>query len=169
MKHLLYFILFNICHLSCASTSEESFTIYLVRHAEKDVSDKTNSDPALTPCGEERAESLSNFFKQIELDKIYSSDYIRTKNTAAPTAKSKGKTLVLYDPGALDAMAKKLLEAKEDALVVGHSNTTGVLAGLLCDQTIQPFDESIYNRIYQVVINKKSGHLQVFHTAFSCD
>ncbi|MDW3209856.1 MAG: phosphoglycerate mutase family protein [Reichenbachiella sp.] len=169
MKHLLYFLLFIICHLSCTPTSEEPFTIYLVRHAEKDVSDKTNSDPTLTPCGEERAESLAVFFDQVALEKVYSSDYIRTKDTANPTAESKNKDLTLYNPGELNTIAQVLLERKENALVVGHSNTTGVLAGLLCDQKIEPFDESIYNRIYQVVISDKTPQLQVFHTAFSCE
>lgn len=169
MKRILYFILFIACQLSCTSTSEETFTIYLVRHAEKDVSDKTNSDPALTPCGEERAESLAVFFDQVDLEKVYSSEYIRTKDTANPTVKSKGKELTLYNPGELETIAQELLERKENALVVGHSNTTGVLAGLLCGQKIEPFDESIYNRIYQVVISNKTAQLQVFHTAFSCE
>lgn len=169
MKNLLYAILFINCYISCCQTNDDLFTIYLVRHAEKEVSDKNNSDPALTACGVERAQSLSVFFDQIEFDKIYSSDYIRTKNTALPTAQLKDKELILYNPGDLDTFSKELLERKEDALVVGHSNTTGVLAGLLCDQKIDPFDESIYNRIYQVVISKKTGHLFVYHTSFSCD
>ena len=165
----LYFVLLISCHTACSQPKEGLFTIYLVRHAEKDVSDKNNSDPALTPCGVERAESLSTFFDQITLDKIYSSDYLRTRETAKPTAQSKGKELVFYNPGDLKSFSKELLEKQENALVVGHSNTTGILAGLLCDQEIGSFDESIYNRIYQVVINKKTPQLYVYHTAFSCE
>ncbi|MEP3387263.1 MAG: phosphoglycerate mutase family protein [Reichenbachiella sp.] len=169
MKYLIYVFFSFALITSCSQKNEEPFTIYLVRHAEKDVSDKTNSDPTLTPCGEERAKSLAVFFDQVALEKVYSSDYIRTKDTANPTAESKNKDLTLYNPDALNAIAQVLLERKENALVVGHSNTTGVLAGLLCDQKIEPFDESIYNRIYQVVISDKTAQLQVFHTAFSCE
>ena len=168
MKILNYALLLICCLGSCVEINNDLFTIYLVRHAEKDVSDKNNSDPALTPCGLERAESLSVFFQQVELDKIYSSDYLRTRDTAQPTAQSKGKELVFYNPAELDSFVKELLAKQEDALVVGHSNTTGVLAGLLCDQKIGAFDESIYNRIYQVVINRRSAKMFVYHTSFSC-
>ncbi len=154
---------------STAQNTEDIFTIFLVRHAEKDVSNKTNTNPALTPCGEDRAQSLAVFFDQVDLDKVYSSDYIRTKDTANPTAVSKNKELTLYNPGKLDTIAQVLLERKENALVVGHSNTTGVLAGLLCDLKIEPFEESIYNRVYQVIVSGKTAKLHVYHTAFSCE
>lgn len=169
MKLIIYSILFISSLTSCTPKAEDLFTIYLVRHAEKEISDKNNSDPSLTACGMERAQSLSVFFDQIELDKIYSSDYIRTKDTAKPTAQSKNKEVILYNPSELDDFSKELLKRKEDALVVGHSNTTGVLAGLLCEQKIDPFDESIYNRIYQVVIHRKTGRMFVYHTSFSCE
>ncbi|WP_422359661.1 SixA phosphatase family protein [Reichenbachiella sp.] len=165
----LYAALLISFQTSCAQPNDDLFTIYLVRHAEKDVSDKKNSDPALTPCGVKRAESLSVFFDQIALNNIYSSDYTRTRDTAKPTAQSKSKALILYNPGDLDSFSKELLEKQEDALVVGHSNTTGVLAGLLSDQKIGSFDESIYNRIYQVVISKKTAQMYVYHTSFSCE
>ena len=67
------------------------YTIYLVRHSEKEVSASMyGSDPPLTPCGKKRSESLSNFLKDVPIEVIYSTDYTRTKNTALPTAQSKG-------------------------------------------------------------------------------
>src|SRR5690554_2343017 len=82
---------------TCAQKNDEIFTIYLVRHAEKDASSDNQSNPPLTPCGEQRAESLSNFFSAVDLDVIYSTGYTRTKNTAMPTATSKGLEIVEYD------------------------------------------------------------------------
>lgn len=169
MKLLVNSILLFCCLTTCAQSEEELFTIYLVRHAEKDVSDQTASDPVLTSCGLERAKSLSRFFKKVDLERIYSSDYTRTLDTAKPTAAEKNLEITSYDPANLESIAKTLLNDKKDALVVGHSNTTGVLAGLLCDQEIGAFDESIYSRIYQVVIGKKSSKLFIYHTSFSCD
>ena len=61
-----------------------------------------------------------------------------------------------------------MIERGENALVVGHSNSTPVLAGLLVGERLEPIDESIYNRIYQVVINKETGRLQVLHSVFDC-
>lgn len=163
------FLIFSISHVAEAQDSKEVFTIYLVRHAEKVTTDKNTKDPSLTPCGMQRAESLAGFFEQIDLQKIYSTDYTRTKNTANPVAKSKEKELEFYDPRSLEDFAKIIRSKKENALIVGHSNTTGVLAGLLSEQEIGSFDESIYNRIYQVVFFKQEGNLQILTSSFVCD
>lgn len=154
---------------SCeAQKDSELFTIYLVRHSEKDLTSNTPSNPPLSVCGEERSENLSNFLRDVELDVIYSSDYIRTKNTAKPIATSKGLEISEYNPRELEDFSKLLMDRKQDALVVGHSNTTGVLAGLLVGEEIGAFDEAIYDRVYQVIIYKNSGRLHLLHTAFDC-
>ncbi len=161
-------LMLGVPYMLNAQESHEIFTIYLVRHAEKEVSADNPKDPPLTPCGAQRAESLASFFGEIDLDVIYSTDYMRTKNTAQPTAKEKGKMLKYYDPKQLDDFAKLLIKNKQDVLVVGHSNTTPVLAGLLVGQELGSFDEHIYNRIYQVVLHKKKGRLHILQTAFVC-
>lgn len=171
MKNYYFYILVIILGLSsCQSMEdEEIFTIYLVRHAEKVLSSGDSNDPDLTLCGAQRAEAISEFLSDVKLDVIYSTDYIRTQNTAGPTALSKELELVKYDPNELEAFSKALIDRKQDALVVGHSNTTGVLAGLLVGEEIGEFDTSIYNRIYQVVICKDKSRLHVLHTAFTCE
>lgn len=151
-----------------AQKNNETFTIYLVRHSEKSLTSDNPLDPSLTPCGEQRSESISSFLSAVDLDAIYSTNYNRTKNTALPTATSKGLEIVEYDDENLKDFSNFLLESKQDALVVGHSNTTGVLAGLLASVELGEFDLNIYNRIYQVVICNDSGQLHLFHTAFNC-
>ncbi len=151
-----------------SNPQEEIFTIYLIRHAEKDLFSQNSYDPGLTECGQKRAESIRLFFESIALDKIYSTNFIRTKNTAQPTASSKNLEITLYDSESLDDLAKRLIENKEDVLVVGHNNTTAVLAGLLVGEKLEDIDLDVYNQIYQVVICRKSGKLQLFHSAFEC-
>lgn len=141
------------------------FTLYLVRHSEKQTD---SNDPELTSCGEERSESLSVFFEDVPLEAVYSTNYRRTQGTALPTAKAKGLDVQEYNPRALETIMASLLENGQDALVVGHSNTTGVLAGMLVGEDIGSFDESIYNRVYQVVVSPGNRRLHVLHTAFSC-
>jgi broad specificity phosphatase PhoE len=148
-----------------AQESNELFTIYLVRHAEKQT---MSDDPPLTACGIQRSESLSTLFGAVPLEAVYSTDYRRTQSTALPTASAQGLTVQSYSAQAMDEFAKQLLRNEQDVLVVGHSNTTGVLAGLLVDEEIGAFDESIYNQVYQVVISKDDKRLHVFHTAFEC-
>ena len=144
------------------------FTLYLVRHAEKDLSADDPKDPALTDCGEQRAESLASFLSSVELDAVYTTDYLRTRNTAQPVARDKQIEMKIYDPKSMEDFARLLIERKENALIVGHSNSTPNLAGLLLDQELEPIDESIHDRIYQVIISNGKARLQLLHSTFVC-
>jgi len=165
----IIFIILGFQPNGCTQENNEIFTIYLVRHSEKDLTFDTTSDPPLTPCGEQRSESLSNFLSAVDLKAIYSTNYLRTKNTALPTATLKGLEIKEYDPENLKEFSIFLLKNKQDALVVGHSNTTGVLAGLLIGEDLGAFDLDIYNRVYQVVICNNNGRLHLLSTAFDCE
>ena len=147
----------------------EIFTIYLVRHAEKDLTSNNGGDPPLTPCGEQRSEKLSLLLSDVNLDAVYSTNYARTKNTALPTATAKGLKIQEYSAQDFEVLSKLLIKRKQDALVVGHSNTTGVLAGMLVGEELADIDLDTYNRVYQVVIHKKSSRLNLLHTAFRCN
>ena len=162
---LILVLLFNIV----AQANNETFTIYLVRHSEKDLTSDNYSDPPLTNCGEQRSKSLSDFLIDVDLDVVYSTDYNRTKNTALPTAVSKGLEVKKYNAQGLEGFSKLIMDRRQDALVVGHSNTTGVLAGLLVGEELGEFDLDIYDRIYQVVIYKDTGRLHLLHSVFDCD
>lgn len=174
LKHFTTIIALALSVVLClqnelrAQESSDMYTIYLVRHAEKDLTKGNRSDPPLTECGTERSKHLSTFLSHVAIDAVYSTDYVRTISTASPTAQSKELEIQEYSPGDLEEFAKLLKDRKQNALVVGHSNTTGVLAGLLADEKLSAFDESIYNRIYQVVIHNDVARLHLFHTAFEC-
>lgn len=148
--------------------NSEVFTIYLVRHSEKEVSSDDFVDPPLTECGEQRSESLSYFLSDVPLEAIYSTNYKRTKKTALPSATSKGMRITEYNPNELSDFSKLLIDSKQNALVVGHSNTTGVLAGLLVGEEIGEFGLDIYDRVYQVSIYKNKKRLHLHHMDFNC-
>lgn len=171
MKRL---ILLGLClvGVTLAATnahSAEMYTIYLVRHAEKQSSDIGGKNPPLTQCGEQRAENLAQMLASVQLGAVYSSEYRRTQATAEPTAQDQGIAVTPYDPRQLESFAQQLLRQQRDMLVVGHSNTTGVLAGLLIGETLSPFDEKIYDRIYQVVVYKDQARLHILHQPFHCN
>jgi broad specificity phosphatase PhoE len=168
-KYLSVILIVLGFQFSLEAQNSDIYSIYLIRHSEKDLSSDNYSDPPLTSCGEGRSESLKNFFKEVNLEAIYSTDYTRTKNTAQPTAESKGLEVKEYASFDLEEFSEILIKKKQDALVVGHSNTTGVLAGLLVDEEIGEFDLDIYNRIYQVVICENSRKLYLLHSAFDCN
>ena len=170
IKRTVLFLVLLGLHLGVlAQDSESMFTIYLVRHAEKELTADNPKDPPLTSCGEQRAAGLEVFLSAVQLDAVYSSDYARTRSTAQPVVQNRNMETRLYDPKKLEEFAKLLVDRGENALVVGHSNSTPVLAGLLIGEDLEPIDESIYNRIYQVVISKDKGRLHVFYSTFDCD
>ena len=130
--------------------------IYLVRHAEKVKDD--SKDPALTDIGEQRAENLAVVLKGAGVERIYSSDYIRTRNTATPLAKVLDLDIELYDPKTLEPFAAQLLELESNALVVGHSNTTPELAELMGGDGGTPIvEEWEYDRLY--LLQTESGQV----------
>ena len=121
--------------------------IYLVRHAEKELDG--SEDPDLTQTGKHRAANLSVMLKSAEIERIFSTDYQRTRDTAAPVAEVAGVEMELYDPDALEALAGQLLDLEKNALVVGHSNTTTDLVTRLGgDAGSAIVEEWEYDRLY---------------------
>ena len=133
-----------------AAETPDSFTIYLVRHAEKQADG--SRDPELTEIGVKRSEKLADWFVGKDIENIWSSDYKRTRNTATPILAKLDINLTLYDPGNLTELTETLLAQQHNALVVGHSNTTPQVARLLCNCEIADMDESEYDRLIVVSV-----------------
>ena len=155
MRIQILLILLSCCFIGNASAAgkDGNYTLYLVRHAEKQ-SDGSR-DPALTQAGKQRAERLAAWLQDEDIQNIWSSDYIRTRDTAMPMLSNPGLELSIYDPRDLAALAENLLEKQHNAVIVGHSNTTPELARLLCHCDIQDMDESEYDRL--IVVSVASG------------
>ena len=124
MKNLLILIFAALLLFSCGKTHQPK-TIYIVRHAEKQLE---GSDPDLLQVGKIRAKKLAQILEGEQIKHIYSTDYIRTKNTALPTAEAAGLEIELYDPRNQDVLVEKLRSLEGNVLVVGHSNTVNHLA-----------------------------------------
>lgn len=162
----LSLLLFLACHNPAAvepaaldtEKAAELTTVFLVRHAEKE----SGSDPALTTEGQERAAALAKLLQDVQLDAIYSTSYRRTLETAAPVAELQGLPVKNYAAGELETFAGELLRNHEGetVLVVGHSNTTPILAGLL-DEThaYAPFAEDEYDNILMLTINRETHRM----------
>jgi len=166
---LIGFFLFTQQNIVFAQNEDEIFTIYLVRHAEQQSGDGAPSDPPLAFCGEQRVEALTRVLSDIKLEKIYSSSYKRTLETAVPIADSRKLEVDEYDPRKLEDFSDLLLEKRQSVLVAGHSNTTGVLAGLLAGAPGEAFAEDIFDRLYQVVIAGDQRRINLLHQSFHCE
>ena len=137
-------------------------TYYLIRHAEKDRSDKENRNPHLTETGKKRAQNWAKALKDVKFDAVYSTDYNRTKETATPTAKANKVELTLYDPRNMDPK-KFMKETKgKTVLIVGHSNTTPMFANaLLGEKKYDMMDDNDNASLYKVVVTKDSKTTEV--------
>ena len=152
MRLRILIVILACCFIgnTTAGDTDNSYTLYLVRHAEKQ-SDGSR-DPALTEAGRNRSAQLASWFQDKGITEIWSSDYIRTRDTAKPLVTGLGLELSIYDPGNLPELVTNLRQQQRTALVVGHSNTTPELARLLCDCFIEDMDESEHDRLIVISV-----------------
>lgn len=67
-------------------------TLYLVRHCS---ATGQSSEAVLTKLGHQQALELASFFKDIQIDHIISSPYIRAQDSISPTAHEKNLSLII--------------------------------------------------------------------------
>lgn len=162
IRLLCFFSALLILTGCAAQTPQPDATYYLVRHAEKVLGVK---DPELTAEGALRAQALIERLSDVDLTAIYSSDYRRTMDTAKPVASAQNLPILSYDPRDLPALTEILLAQKGHILVVGHSNTTPPLAGLLGAAEGAPIIEATeYNRFYVITRtgNNIDGRIETY-------
>ncbi len=139
---------------SCAPKDNDT-VIYLVRHAEKITGKNAGRDPQLTSGGKIRAQVLAELLRGKNINHVHSSDYIRTRDTAAPLATIMGLKIEIYDPRKLGMLADQIRAQGGRHLVVGHSNTTQEAAIALGSDASEPpiVEKNEYDRLYAVRIN----------------
>jgi len=158
LKYLLIFLALALS--SCSNggadesgpTTDQPVTIFLVRHAEKDL--EITEDPPLTPAGEERSELLGRLLADAGIATIFSSDTRRTLSTAAPLANQLGLEPIIYNPKQDPSdLLPIFLNARErgNILIVGHSNTIpATVNALLGEERYSNLDESTYDKVFVV-------------------
>ena len=116
-------ILVLLVFVSFDQSAEECSNIYLIRHAEKLRTDKSDRDPDLNNNGFIRAENWKNYFVDKDISKIYSTNYKRTVKTVKPLAKNNNLEILIYSSD--DIIYKDFINSSEgeNTVVVGHSNT----------------------------------------------
>ncbi|HET8837770.1 MAG TPA: phosphoglycerate mutase family protein [Flavobacteriaceae bacterium] len=130
----------------------EKTIYYLIRHAEKDITDSTNHDPHLTGQGIVRAKNWANFFGDKSIDMVYSTEYTRTIQTVIPTLDQTKLELKFYNPDRL--YSKEFLEETQGkiVLIVGHqSSVPNLVNKLLNEQRYNKIEADVYNNLYTVV------------------
>ena len=120
-------------------------TVILVRHAEKAG---PTGDVPLTEAGRKRADRLADVLSSAGVTAIYTSEYRRTAETAAPIAKALGLMPKVLPAADLDTLIRELKTAASDdvILVVTHSDRLPLISAKLgADQT--PVLETEFSRL----------------------
>lgn len=152
MKKLLYLILFfsPVSIISQYGDEPNCTSVYLIRHAEKDRTNKEERNPHLNYKGIERTFKWKSFFKNIKFDKFYSTNYHRTIETIQPI--SNGEDIVIYSPSNIDYDDFLKLNKGKVVLVVGHSNTIPSFANNL-----------LGSRVYNNIEDDNNSNLYVIN------
>lgn len=122
--------------------------VFLARHAE---TEGEGEGRWLSEAGRARAEALADRLEGEPIERVFSTDYRRTRETAAPIAERLGLELEIYDPRDLAGFAESFAGLDQTVLVVGHSNTTPALVEFLGGAPGAPIDEATeHDRLYRV-------------------
>ena len=145
---ILFFILFSV-----DVSSQECSEFFLIRHAEKDRTNSENNNPKLNELGKERSLKWSEVFKNIELDKIYSTNYYRTIETVTPISKKLNLDITLYTPSKINYKNFISKNIGNKVLVVGHSNTIpGFVNSLINEKVYDQINDLNNSNLYIVTI-----------------
>ena len=128
---------------------KKATVVYLVRHAEKlDES----ADSPLIAAGRERAELLSEMLKDAGLTHVHTTDFQRTRDTAAPISERLGIQPRLYATNELQSLADWLRATPGRHLVSGHRNSMTSLIRLLGGESTDIADPE-YDRLYILTLD----------------
>ena len=142
MNYLKIFFLFVLICYSCKQQPKEhqkeiaenvqaGSTYYFIRHAEKDRSSSSQDNPPLTQAGIVRVEKWAELFSDVDFDAVYSTNFIRTRETARPTAEKNNLQITYYDPISMDIEEFLKSTDGQNVLVVGHSDSTPKLVNAI--------------------------------------
>jgi broad specificity phosphatase PhoE len=134
--------------------------VIVVRHAERADDGATpatsmtgSPDPELSSVGKTRAQKLAAMLADANVSAIYTSEYRRTKDTAAPLAAKIGIAVEVVMARDAAALIDKIKSNKSGAvLVVGHSNTVPAIIQALGGSAVTLADDE-YDSVFFVAAN----------------
>lgn len=153
---------------SCDAPQPEAaeVTVYIVRHAEKEVMpddapEAERKDPPLSREGQLRAMGLAEDVPVRELDAVYVTKTKRSHDTASAVMAVTGIEPIFYPPKDVDGLVARLRKRHGEAvLVVGHSNTIPpLLHGLGVAEPIE-IPEDQYGDLWVVTVSASGTTLE---------
>jgi broad specificity phosphatase PhoE len=133
--------------------AEREQLVILVRHAEKALDQ--GEDPALTEVGQARARDLHAALAHMQVGAIVTTQWQRTRATAAPLAKALNIEPMVIDTQSSDTNAHVRAvadtvraQSAKVVLVVGHSNTVPAIITALGGPEVAALGDNDYDNLY---------------------
>lgn len=134
--------------------------VLLVRHAERAPG---SGDPPISELGQVRAVALAEIGKGAGVQVIITTQFQRTKQTAAVLAQALGITPVVVSTQSeasahvSEVAAAVRQHAGKTILVVGHSNTVPAIVAALGGPKVADFCEQEYDNLFTMVLETEGG------------
>ena len=145
----------SVCLFACllaTSAAAQPPVIFLVRHTERAaISGHVPSDTGLSAAGRARARDLAETLKDAKITAIYTSEYKRTQETAAPLAQSSGIRPEVVSADDFRSLVAKIRAARGNVLVIGHSNTLPQIINALGAPARVSVAESDYDNLFLIM------------------
>jgi phosphohistidine phosphatase SixA len=155
--------------LSQTVVAQEEFkpiTVFLVRHAERE--DEPRQDPPLKKEGVARSQELARLLSAAGIKAIFTSQFVRTRQTADPLAAKLGLTITSFtiklnpsnprqiaEESTAEVVNKIFERSGESVLVVGHSNSIPDIIKMLGGDTVPTIDERKFDDLFVVTVYAK--------------
>jgi broad specificity phosphatase PhoE len=149
MKALALFLLVFVS----VSTASAQPIVVIVRHAEKAANG--GNDPDLSSAGHARAEMLARILRDSGITAIFTSEFKRTQQTAAPTATSARVTPTLVAAQDTASLVARLRQLNGNALVVGHGDTIPNIVKALGINSSINIPDTDYSELLIVILGDK--------------
>lgn len=129
-------------------------TVFLVRHAEKNT--RPMGDPPLTAAGQERSRTLSLILQEAKISAIYSTSFVRTRQTARPLAEAFDLPIIQYEARDFKGLVDQIVSEHtgEVILVVGHSNTVPKIIEAFGADPVMPIADNEYDNLFALSLFK---------------
>ena len=156
----LLFFAFNL-----SAQAQKNKTIWVVRHAEKLTDFPKDVNPDLNEKGLQRAEDLKQYLSKKKIGKIFSTPFLRTKNTAEPLAKILNIKVEIYETKVDADFANKIKALpNKSILIVGHSNTVIEIVKVLgAKPPVQTLKDDDYDFLFKVKIKGDKASVKTHH------
>jgi broad specificity phosphatase PhoE len=150
--------------LTALSAAASDQVVFLVRHAEREATPAQGApaaqpahpgmmadDPPLNAAGQARAAKLAATLASADIRFIFTTEYRRTRQTAAPLAQKLKLTPVMAASKDPDPLVAQVRKAKGNVLIVGHSNTLPELLKKLGVKADVKIEDSEFDNLFVLV------------------